>query len=246
MIQALIVEDEQYSRDILEGLLSKYSPQVEILDYACDANEAVEKIEALNPELVFMDIELPYGNAFDILARLKDISFHIVFTTAYDEYILKALKAGATDYLLKPLDHAELTETIARVEKKIGEKKKYANIEQLLAAFSKQFNTNTLALPTMDGYNFIKFEDIIRVEADGNYCKIFCLNKQSYTVTRQIHEIEEKLPAVAFSRIHNSHIVNVGFVREYIKGRGGYVIMSDGSQVDVSNRRKDQFLERLL
>lgn len=243
MIKTLIVEDEEHSRTILERMLSKHE-QLELLGVATDANEAVEKIQALNPDLVFMDIELPYGNAFDILSRLKQVSFQVVFTTAYDEYVLKALKAGASDYLLKPLDNDELNEAIDRAGAKIGERDRHQNIEQLLSALSRQLNTNTLALPTMDGLTFIKFDDIIRVEADGNYCRIYCQNRPVYTVSRQIHEIEEKLPPAIFCRIHNSHIVNISFIKEYVRGRGGYVVMTDGAQVDVSNRRKDEFLQR--
>lgn len=243
MIKAIIVEDEEHSRTTLERLLTKI-PDIEIAGQATDANEAVEQITLLNPDLLFMDIELPYGNAFDILSRLKQINFHIIFTTAYDEYVLKALKAGASDYLLKPLDADEMVEAVERVRNKLTARDKQSNMEQLLAALSKQFSTHTLALPTMDGLSFIKFDDIIRIEADGNYCRIYCVNRPVYTVTRQIHELEEKLPATSFCRIHNSHIVNISFIREYVRGRGGYVVMTDGTQVDVSNRRKDDFLER--
>ena len=244
MIKALIVEDEVNSREILGTLLRQYCPQVEILDHASDANEAVEKIQSLKPELVFLDIVLPFGNAFDILSRLKEISFYIVFTTAYDKYVIRAIKVGATDYLLKPIDHNELTETVRRIENSIAEKKGFLSMEQLMATFSKQLHTNNIALPTMDGYTFIKFDDIIRIAAEGNYSKIFCLNNQIHTVTRQIHDIEDKLPLAAFCRIHNSHIIHMKYVKEYVKGRGGYVIMVDGSEVDVSFRRKEQFLER--
>jgi two-component system, LytTR family, response regulator len=244
MIKALIVEDEDNSREILSTLLGQYCPQVEILDYACDANEAVEKIQTLKPELVFLDIVLPFGNAFDIITRLKEINFYIVFTTAYDKYVIQAIKVGATDYLLKPIDHVELSETVDRIEKDIADKKGFMSVEQFMAAFSKQLYTSSLALPTMDGYNFIKFDDIIRIAAEGNYCKIFCLNNQIHTVTKQIHDLEEKLPAAAFCRIHNSHIINMKYIKEYVKGRGGYVVMADGSEVDVALRRKDQFLER--
>jgi len=243
-IQALIVEDEENSRIVLSEVLSKYCPQVEILDYATDANEAVEKIKLLNPMLVFLDIELPYGNAFDIIKRLNEVNFHIVFTTAYDEYLLKAIKTGAADYLLKPIDYLELAEAIRKIEKKIEEKEKYINMELLLDSFLKNSQSNNMALPTMDGYSFIKLDDIVRIEAEGNYCKIFCLDKHTYTVTRQIHDIESKLPSTSFCRIHNSHIINLKHIKEYTKGRGGYVTMVDGSHVDVSNTRKEEFLER--
>jgi two-component system LytT family response regulator len=244
MIQALIIEDEENSKDILTSLLRKHCNQVAIAGYAADANEAVEKIELLKPDMVFMDIELPYGNAFDILARLKEFNFHIVFTTAYDDYILKAIRAGAIDYLLKPIDYKELTEAVNKIEKKINERQSYLNLELLIASFSKQINNDTLALPTMEGYSFIRFEDIIRISAEGNYCKIYCLNKQTFTISRQIHEIESKLPSSVFCRVHNSYIINIKHIKEYIKGRGGSVRMTDGSEVDVSNKRKDQFLER--
>jgi two-component system LytT family response regulator len=244
MIQTLIVEDEENSRNMLAAMLGKYCPQVEVIGYAADAMEAVEKIKLLQPTLLFLDIELPYGNAFDVLAKVGETDCHIVFTTAYDEYVLKAIKAGATDYLLKPIDHHELAETVQRIEKKLTGQRSSRSVEQLLAAMSKQLSGNNLALPTMDGYSFVKFDDIVRIEADGNYCRIHCINKQVHTITRQIHDLESKLPEAMFCRIHNSHIINLNYIREYVKGRGGYVVMADGSQVDVSHRRKDQFLER--
>ncbi len=244
MIHALIVEDEDNSRDILNTLIGKYCPEVNVLDDACDANEAVEKIEALQPDLVFLDIELPYGNAFDIISRLKKVDFHIIFTTAYDEHVIKAIKTGAIDYLLKPIDYQELVMAVKKVEAKISEKEKSVSLEQITAVFSKHLYTNNIALPTMEGYRFIKPDEIIRIEAEGNYCKIYCLNNQTYTITKQIHDIECRLPEAVFCRIHSSHIINMQHIKEYIKGRGGYVIMIDGSHVDVSIRKKDKFLER--
>jgi len=244
-MNALIIEDEDNSRSVLTTLIDQYCPQVQILGYASDAREAVEKIRSIKPNLVFMDIELPYGNAFDILSKLKEINFHIVFTTAYDSYAIRAIKTGAIDYLLKPIDYNELKNAIQKIEANIEEKQKNINIEQLINVFSKHIYVNNLALPTMDGFSFIKFEEIIRIAADGNYCKIFCMNNRVYTITKQIHEIEGKLPPEAFFRIHNSHIINLMHVKEYVKGRGGYVVMVDGSNVDVSFRRKDDFLDRL-
>jgi len=244
MIQTLIIEDEENSRAVLDSLIAKYCPQLAIAGHATDAPSAIAMIESLKPELVFMDIELPYGNAFDILGKLKEISFYVVFTTAYDEYVLKAIRSGVTDYLLKPIDKVELMEAVAKIEKKIAERRSFMTIEQFMAAFSKQLYSSNLALPTMEGYSFIKFDEIVRIAAEGNYCKIYCLNKQTYTISKQIHEVETKLPEVSFCRIHNSHIINMAHIKEYIKGRGGYVVLTDGSTVNVSNTRKDQFLER--
>jgi two-component system LytT family response regulator len=246
MIKAIIVEDEDNSREILTTLIERYCPQVAIAGYAVDANDAVEQIHAIKPDVIFLDIELPYGNAFDILGRLKGINVHIVFTTAYDKYVLRAIKAGAIDYLLKPIDYLELVETVGKVEQQIAEKNNHMSIEQFVSSFSKHFYNNNLALPTMEGYNFIKLDEIIRISAEGNYCKIFCLNNQTYTITKQIHDIEYKLPPDSFCRVHNSHIVNIRHIKEYVKGRGGYLIMADRSQVDVSHRRKDEFLERFV
>jgi two-component system, LytTR family, response regulator len=245
MVKILIVEDEQHSRELLETLIERHCAGVEIIATAVDANEAVEKINYLKPELVIMDIELPYGNAFEVLKKVSSLDFEIIFVTAYNEYMRNALQSGAIDYILKPIDQRELVAAIEKAVLNIGNNKSKASLEQIFDELSK-LKHNHIALPTMEGFTVVKLDEIIRIDADGSYCKIFCTGKRNYLISKQIHDLEDKLSSATFVRLHHSHIVNLNHVIQYIKGRGGQVVLSDGSVVDVSSRKKDEFISRFF
>ena len=243
MIKTLVVEDEDHGREILCSLLKKYCPEIEVIDVAKDALEATKKIQETNPQLVLLDIELPYGNAFDILNELSKIDFYIIFVTAYDEYALKAIKAGAIDYILKPIDYKELYLAIEKAKKIINSKKVSEQTSNILNSFSKTLHADTISINTQDGYVFVKQEEIIHIDAEGSYSYIYCKNNKRYLLSKSLHEIEEKLNPNLFIRIHHSYIVNILLVKEYIKGRGGRVQMENGTIIDVSVRKKDDFLK---
>lgn len=246
MIRAVIIDDEPKNRKILYSLLEKFCPQVTILGEAGSAKEAMEIIPAVKPDLIFLDIEMPYGNAFDLLDQLMPVDFEIIFITAFDEYTLKAFKYSALDYLLKPVNIEELQAAVERAAKKIHLKSINQQLESLLQNLqSNKFPASKIAIPTNDSYVFVMLKEILRLEARGNYTCIYTADGSKHISSRNIKQYDEMLPERQFFRIHNSHIVNLEHVRKYRKGRGGEVEMTDGAVLEVATRRKDAFLAQL-
>ena len=243
MIRALIVDDEPKNRKILRSLLTDFCPDVRIVGEAASADEAQKLIDEVSPELLFLDIEMPYGNAFDLLDKLMPVKFEIIFITAFDEYTLKAFRYSALDYLLKPVDIEELKVAVKKASEKIGLKNINKQLSNLLQSVRPPGAAPAkIALPTQDGFIFQTTQDIVRFEAKGNYTYVFTTEGNKHISSRTIRQYEEMLPEPTFFRIHNSHIINLNFIKKYTKGRGGHVIMSDGSTLEVATRRKDAFL----
>lgn len=249
MLTALIVDDEQQSRETLERMLVNFCPQVDILGKATSVAEAVPLIDSQKPDVVFLDIEMPGGNGFTLLEQYDDFPFEVIFTTAHDLYAINAIKFAALDYLLKPVNIRELQEAVKRAEKKLGGTEKAdrrqkmetlkTNLSQGDASFTK------IALPTSEGIDFVEIEDIIRVEADRSYSNFHLKGRKKIIVSRPLSEYEEFLEAYNFFRTHKSHMINLNHLVKYVKGKGGYVIMDDDSHVDVSVRRKEGLLQRI-
>jgi len=245
MIKALIVDDEPKRIRILKNLLEEFCPQVEICGEAENTETAISLIEEQEPDLVFLDIEMPYGNAFDMLDKLMPVTFEIIFITAFDEYTLKAFKYSALDYLLKPVNIDELKEAVAKAETRLQHKNTNHQLQNLLYNLKRgNAALQKIALPFKDTLVFIPVNSIIRCEANGGYCNIFTNDGQKFLGTKTIKKYEEILPADLFYRIHNSHLINLNYVRKYLKGRGGFIEMDDGAVIEVASRRKDEFLAR--
>lgn len=243
MFKTIIVDDEPKNLRILKKLLQDYCPQIQVIGEAGDVKMAFDVIKALKPDLVILDIEMPYGNAFDLLDQLMPIDFEIIFITAFDNYSLKAFKYSALDYLLKPVDITELQAATDKAIQKITGKNVNQQVALLLSNFkNQQNNLQKIAIPTMDGFVFMNVEDIIRCEANGAYTFIFTTRNEKITASKSIKEYEELLPHKIFCRIHNSHLVNLNRIKKYSKGRGGTVIMEDGAILEVASRRRDDFL----
>ncbi|HYF31047.1 MAG TPA: LytTR family DNA-binding domain-containing protein [Chitinophagaceae bacterium] len=243
MIRAIIVDDEPKNRKVLRSLLTDFCPEVSIAGEAGSAEEASKVVSNENPDLLFLDIEMPYGNAFDLLDKLMPVNFEIIFITAFDEYTLKAFRYSALDYLLKPVDIEELKTAVKKASEKIHLKNLNRQLANLLQNIHpSRTATPKIALPTQDGFVFQSTKDIIRFEAKGNYTYIFTNDGQKHISSRTIRQYEEMLPDKLFFRIHNSHIINLNYIKKYNKGRGGQVIMTDGSILEVATRRKDDFL----
>lgn len=243
MIRAIIVDDEPKNRKVLRSLLTDFCPDIIIAGEAGSAEDAAKVIAAEKPDLLFLDIEMPYGNAFDLLDKLMPVNFEIVFITAFDEYTLKAFRYSALDYLLKPVDIEELKAAVKKAAEKIHLKtlnKQLANLLQNIHPAKSA--TPKIALPTQEGFVFQSTRDIVRFEAKGNYTYIFTMDGQKHISSRTIRQYEEMLPEKLFFRIHNSHIINLSYIKKYHKGRGGQVIMTDGTVLEVATRRKDDFL----
>ncbi|WP_153798180.1 LytR/AlgR family response regulator transcription factor [Foetidibacter luteolus] len=245
MIRALIIDDEPKNIRVLKNLVEQFCPQVKICGEAENAETAIRLIKELHPGLVFLDIEMPYGNAFDMLDKLMPVDFEIIFITAFDEYTLKAFKYSALDYLLKPVNIEELKEAVEKAEKRIQHKDTNQQLNNLLYNLKKNNTTlQKIALPFKESLLFVPVNNITRCEASSGYCNVFTSDGQKFLGTKTIKEYEEMLPPDVFFRIHNSHLINLTYVRKYLKGRGGLVEMEDGVMIEVASRRKEEFLAR--
>lgn len=243
MIKAILVDDEVSCTDVLHWQLETYCPSVKVL-YECNSPEdAIEKIKTLQPDVIFLDIEMPGMNAFEMLNALKPFSFEVIFTTAYNQFAVQAFKEKAIDYLLKPIEKSDL---IAAVEKLMQKEKTKSSekMEELLSLFKEQMKANKkVALPTNDGISFLNVDQIVRVESDSNYSYVFLENGEKVCITKTLKQIEESLEGQPFYRVHQSHLVNLNHIIKYMKDGGGYLVMSDNTTITVARQRKDGFME---
>lgn len=249
MLKAVIVEDEKNSQELLKELISEYCEGVEVVAIAGNVAEGLAALKEHKPNLLFLDIELPDGDGFQILENAEKLDFDVIFTTAYDQYAMKAFKFAATDYLLKPVDIDELQSAVERVTEKQKEEDTSDKSEQLSALIANVRNMGKpfkrIVLPTSNGFTVVNPEDIIRCESDRNYTFIFLNDKRRILVSRTIKEYDEMLRDFNFFRIHQSHLINLAYLKNYTRGRGGYVELTDGTTLDVSARRKSEFLKRM-
>ena len=243
MIRAIIIDDELRSRNVIRNILSSYCEDVEILAQAASVKEGVDCIRKYIPDAVFLDIEMPDGTGFDLLQQISDIRFHIIFITAFDQYAIKAIKFSALDYLLKPVEPHQLIDAVNKINKTPVN---FDTISHQISTLLKNRNgIERIALPTLDGFKFISARDIIRCRSDNNYTNFFLNNGEKIIVTRTLKEYEDILSDLEFVRVHQSHLINIRYIDRYIKGDGGIIVMVDGSEVEVSRRRKDEFLRKL-
>ena len=245
MITATIVDDEPYSCEALVTLLERHCPEVKVLDICYSAAGALQSISEQKPQILFLDIEMPHMNGFELLEKLHEIDFELIFTTSYDQYAIKAIRFSALDYLLKPVDWEELKKAVQKAINSMNHPLPQ-QIEVLLQKLNHPtIAVNKIAIPTMEGLQMVLVETIINCESDRNYTILFLKNKQKIIASRSLKEIEEMLEDYSFARVHHSHLINLNEVEKYIKGEGGYLLMSDGTTVDVSRSRKEILLKKL-
>ncbi|MCR9181625.1 MAG: LytTR family DNA-binding domain-containing protein [Flavobacteriaceae bacterium] len=242
-IKSVIVEDEQAAREALKTYLAKYCPQVEVLGEAQNSKEAIKLLHELKPQLVFLDVEMPFGNAFDVLEGCKDLHFETIFVTAFSEYSLRALNQSAAYYLLKPVSIEELIIAVNKVQEEIN-KNLLFNRNQIIVQNIKEPlpEKQQVILPTLEGFEVVKMEDIIRLRGNGNFTDIHLKDGSKKMVCRFLKHFEEMLPS-PFLRVHRSHLINMNCVTSYIKSNGGSVILSDGAEVEISESYKSRFIE---
>ena len=245
MLKSIIVDDELKSRETLRKMVTSYCEGIEVLATCQSVKEAVDAINTLTPDVVFLDVQMQGETGFDLLSKLEDIKFEVIFTTAHSEYALKALRSSAIDYLLKPIDISDLQKAVAKVEKK--QNIHFAERLQQLIQNLKGTNSENykLAIPISDGLIFIKANDIMYCKASGNYTEIYMIDGKKHLVSRQLKEYEDILNTRDFFRIHHSFLINLNCIKSYVRGEGGYVVMSDNSAIDVSRRKKEAFMERI-
>lgn len=244
-MRTIIVDDEPKNVRILNRLLTDFCVGINIIGSAGDANTAFELISKLKPDIVFLDIEIPNGNAFDLLDKLMPISFEIIFITAFESYSLKAFKYSALDYLLKPVSIVDLQNAVSKAKNNSYSKNVNLQVKSLLHNInSASIGKQKIAIQTLDGFELVKEEEVIRLEAKGNYTEIILKDKSKLLASKSIKDFEDILNTDIFFRIHNSHIVNLNFIKKYHKGRGGYIILEDETNIEVASRRKIEFLSR--
>ena len=247
-LNTIIVDDEEFARSSLYFLLQENCPNVNICGIAKSANEAKVLLQTYEVDLIFLDIAMPGENGFSLIPQIQEANARVIFTTAYDQYALKAIKANAIDYLLKPIDIEEL---VAAVEKAA----KYQQLNQALhqntglrnleTALKEQRGINRLTLPSGQGYRLIDVDDIIHIEADSNYSIFHLKNKEKITVSKVLKDYEEILPDERFFRIHKSSIVNLKYVKEYHNKNGLVLSLEDGASLVVSRRRASDFFDKI-
>ena len=246
MITAVIVDDERRGREALSNMISEFIQSVEVVAVTDSVEKGIEAIVELNPDLVFLDVELKGETGFDLLEQMMPVNFEVIFTTAHQHYALKAIKFSAIDYILKPVSIEDLKEAVQKADHKIRSKSLSQNFNVLLENIKSQNKKqHKIALSSSEGYMFTEISDILYCTADGNYTYFYTKGSGKILVSKNIKEYETLLNEHNFFRIHRSYLVNMDEVKKYIRGEGGYVIMSDGSSLDVSKRRKEQFISLL-
>lgn len=246
MIRCVIVEDEPQSAERLRILLERdHSNHILVDKWLKTPAEVLEYLSKNTPDLVFFDVEIQNQTAFELMSQLSKIDFKVIFTTAHQEYALKAIKVSALDYLLKPIDETELTEAMGKITKSLQKSDSVQKILDLVLELKKERLPPKIGLPTLFGQEYVTPEEIIRCQADVNYTHIFLQGGRKLTVAKTLKEYELILLDHGFFRVHNSHLVNLREVKFYNKGKGGFLILKDGSEIEVASRRKEALLKAL-
>lgn len=239
-LKAVIVDDELNGIEFLQYSLERNCPEVEVCGTFSLPLEALERVPELKPDILFVDVEMPRMNGFELVEKVSFPGLHIIFTTAYNEFALKAFRVSATDYLLKPIDTNELQEAVKKVIALTKEES--APVQELLDFIRSQKNIKKISVSTDKGIHFLEPEDIIYLQSEGSYTHFFLQEDRKLLSSKPIGEYEEILNDKGFFRIHHSSIINVQHLSKYIRQDGGYVEMSNGSTLTVSRRKKDEFL----
>lgn len=242
MHTAIIIDDEAKGRMALKQKLQDYCKEVQVAGEAENGETGIKLIEKIKPDIVFLDIEMPRMDGFEMLHRLPEKNFHLIFTTAYDQYAIKAIKYAAFDYLLKPVDIEELKMAIAKIhsQKQPYTDKKLTLLDQNLHSKNA---FNKIAISTLDGLLFFEIKDIVQLEANSNYTTLHFVNGAKLVASKTLKDFEELLPTDIFFRVHHSHLINLNYIKRYIKGDGGQIELHNGNYVDVSRRKKEDFLK---
>lgn len=256
MIKAVIIEDEKKSAEVLAQLLQKNCPDISVAGRAENVKEGIDLVNKLHPELIFLDVMMPDGSGFEVLEKLKGLKFDVIFTTATDKFAVKAIKYSALDYLLKPIDTAELMAAVNKITERnrsVQAGSTEENIRYLLENVRQNENQfSKITLPTGHAYEIVLIKDIIRCEANDNYTNVYLASQpagqaggKKFLVSGTLRHYEDLLPANDFTRVHHSHLINMNHMVRFVKEDGGYAVMSDGSKVEVSRRKREDFLNKL-
>ena len=243
MFKAVIIDDEKTSRDTMLGMLLRYCKNIEVVAEADGLNSGIEAIKKHKPHVIFLDIQMPDGSGFRLLEEIEEINFDVIFTTAYDQYAIKAIKYSALDYLLKPINPEDLITSVEKLEQKLLKGHDNSNIKFLLGSLKNpNSETKKIVLSTAEGMHIVDIDNIIRCESDDYYTKFFLKEGKMIMVSKTLKENEELLGEYNFIRPHKSHLVNLKYVKSFLKMDGGSIILTDGTYIPVSRRKKEQIL----
>jgi two-component system LytT family response regulator len=242
MLNAILLDDEAPSRNMLENLLREYCPEINILASCSSIAEAKKALAVHEPDLVFLDVELPEGTSFELLQGLKNVKFEIIFTTAHEKYALQAIRFSALDYLMKPILADELKTAVKRVFQKADTKSRGPQLDALIYNLNYSNADKKLAIPTTNGYEFISISEVVRCEAADNYTYFYLTTGAKILVSKTLMEFERLLSSFYFFRVHQSNLINLRMIKSYQKGEGGVLIMTDDTEVEVSRRKKADLL----
>jgi two-component system LytT family response regulator len=245
MIRSIIIDDEKNCVDSLAFDLRKNFPQIELIDTCTSPKQGLLSIRKQKPDLVFLDVQMPWMNGFEMLEMLDEIDFAIIFTTAYDQFAAKAFRLSAIDYLLKPVDLNDLKEAVKKATDKIDQKSGKANIDNLLHNINNPEAKQRVAFAGREGYEFIEIPSIVYAQAEGAYTHVFLNHKRKLIISKTLSDIEEMLPANQFQRIHHSTLVNLNHVTHFYKTDGGYIVLDSGEKLVVSKSKKEGLMERM-
>jgi len=244
-IKAIIIEDERHNRENLLQMITGHCPDVEISAVCSSADEGRERILAVHPDLIFLDIEMPGGSGFSLLENLPSIDFEVIFVTAYDYYGIKAIKFSALDYIMKPVDTKDLMAAIEKAKDKIRLKQENQRLRNMLENSRRSNTDKRIALSLSEKVEFIEVSSIIRCESDGNYTTFYLKNGEKLLISKTLKEYDELLSPYGFLRVHQSHLINLKEIKSFIKTEGGYIKMKDGSSVNISRQRRESVLKIL-
>ena len=246
MIKAIIIDDEKTSRETLKGLLKRYCKNVEITAEADGYMSGVETIKIHKPDVIFLDIQMPDGSGFKLLDEIGNIDFEVIFSTAYDQFAIKAIKYSALDYLLKPINPEDLITSIEKLEQRMLRGKDDTSIKFLLDKIKNpETDIKKIVLSTMEGMHVVDINNIIRCESDDYYTKFFLKDKKMIMVSKTLKENEKLLSEHNFIRPHKSHLINLKYVKSFLRPDGGCILMTDGSNVPVSRRKREEIIDIL-
>jgi two-component system, LytTR family, response regulator len=246
-IKTVIIDDEKRSRDTLNGLINKFCPEIDVIGFADNYESSLVLIRTQKPQLVFLDIQLNDGNGFQILEQLRPVNFEVIFTTAYDQYAIKAIRYSALDYLLKPVIPDELIDSVKKAQKKINSGQTNESVHALLENLNSVNNeSNKIVLSTSEGMFVFKIDDIIRCESDDYYTRFFFSNRRPLLISKTLKQNEELLGNQQFIRPHKSHLININYISQYVKTDGGYILLTDGTKIPVARRKREMISEFLV
>ena len=246
MIKAVIIDDEPHCVTALQNDLNMFCPEVVLAGACHSAKEGIMAVKQHSPDLVFLDVEMPWMNGFEMLEVMSgSITFQIIFTTAYDQFATKAFRVSAVDYLLKPIDSNDLIQAVAKIQKSLPHAPANSNISNLLLNSKKPVEEVKIAIPTREGYEFIAVTEIIYCKAEGAYTYVVLSGNRKLLLSKSLGETEQMLPEELFERVHHSMVVNIKHIQKFIKSNGSSIVMDNGDELGVSKSKKDQLLLRL-